>query len=50
MDIVYVANDIYASYLGISMISLFHNNRKVDKITVYVLSNEIMKDNICKFT
>ncbi len=41
MNIIYASNNEYAKYLGISMISLFDNNKDLEKITVYILSQKI---------
>lgn len=46
MNIIYAANDAYAKYLGISMLSLFDNNQHLDEITVYVLAQNISSNNI----
>lgn len=46
MNIIYASNNEYAKYLGISMLSLFDNNRDLDKIAVYVLSQSIEPINI----
>lgn len=41
MDVIYISNNIYAQYMGISMLSLFDHNQDLMDITVYVLSQEI---------
>ena len=41
MNIIYASNNAYAGYLGISMLSLFDNNRDLDEMTVYILSQGI---------
>lgn len=46
MNIVYVSNNAYAKYLGISMLSLFDNNQDLKNITVYVLAQEIDAENM----
>lgn len=46
MNIIYASNDGYAKYLGISMMSLFKNNKDMDKIDVYVLSQDIYPRNL----
>lgn len=46
MNIIYASNNEYAKYLGISMISLFDNNKDLDKITVYILSQNIDSINV----
>lgn len=42
MDVVYAANNNYAIITGISIISLFENNKDCSDLSVYILS-----DNIC---
>ncbi|MDD6798674.1 MAG: glycosyltransferase family 8 protein [Clostridia bacterium] len=44
--VVYAANDRYSKVLGISLMSLFENNRAISDIDVYVLSNGICDENI----
>ena len=41
MNIVYASNDAYVPFLGISLFSLLENNRQLDKICVFVLSDSI---------
>jgi lipopolysaccharide biosynthesis glycosyltransferase len=48
MNIVYSSSDSYAWLTGISMISLFHNNRNVEDITVYIIDNNITDNNKAK--
>ncbi|MCM1153926.1 MAG: glycosyltransferase family 8 protein [Roseburia sp.] len=45
MNIVYASNNDYAKYLGISMLSLFHNNQNINEIIVYILSQNINSEN-----
>ena len=45
MNIIYVSNDNYAKYLGVSMLSLFDNNKELNEITVYILSQKISPEN-----
>lgn len=50
MNIVYAANNDYAKYLGISMLSLFDHNQDLEELTVYILDQEIdacNKSRIC---
>lgn len=44
MNIVYAADDNFAEILGISMISLFENNKDCKEITVFVLDDGIKND------
>lgn len=48
MNIVYSSDDNYAKYAGISIISLFENNKDELELNVYILNNNISKDNIYK--
>lgn len=48
MNIIYASNNAYAGYLGISMLSLFDNNRDLDEMTVYILSQGIDSGNTQK--
>lgn len=43
--IVYSTDNNYAQYAGVSIISLFENNKHFDKIFVYIIDNEIKIDN-----
>ena len=46
MNIAYSCNDYYVPQTGISMISLFENNKEVDDICVYLISKDISKENV----
>lgn len=45
LHIAYSADDNYARHAGISILSLFENNLKVDSITVYIMENNISELN-----
>lgn len=45
MNIVYSASDLYSSLAGISLTSLFINNKWADEINVYIMDNGISADN-----
>lgn len=45
MNIVYASDDNFAEMLGISMISLFENNKKCNEIDVYILDGGISDKN-----
>lgn len=53
MNVAYSCNDYYIPQTGISMISLFENNREVDSIVIYLISkgvneaNKAILNNIC---
>lgn len=46
MNIAYSCNDSYIQQTGISMISLFENNKDVDNINIYLISKDINENNI----
>lgn len=48
MNIAYSCNDFYISYTGISMISLFENNKDVEDICVYFVSKNVSDENVEK--
>lgn len=48
MNILYQSDDNYAPYLGVSVCSLFENNKSVESITVYVINDGIHYGNIQK--
>ena len=45
MNIIYASNNDYAKFLGISMLSLFDNNREINEIVVYILDQSICSAN-----
>lgn len=45
MNIVYACDDNFAEIMGVSMLSLFENNKDVPEITVYVLDDSIKDQN-----
>lgn len=45
LNIAYSSDDNYAQHVGVSMTSLFDNNRNFDEITVYIIENKISKLN-----
>ncbi|MEG0762972.1 MAG: glycosyltransferase family 8 protein [Oscillospiraceae bacterium] len=44
MNIAYAADEKYARYAAISMVSLFENNKEVSDITVYIIENNISNE------
>lgn len=53
MDVVYSCSDLYSELAGISMVSLFENNRDMEGITVYVVDCGISEQNrekLCALT
>ena len=48
MNIAYSCNDSYIPQTGISMISLFENNKDEDEICIYLISKDVSRDNILK--
>lgn len=47
MNIAYSCNDFYIPQTGISMISLFENNKDVDSICVYLIAKDVSANNTC---
>lgn len=45
MNVVYSSSDLYSEICGVSIVSLFENNKDVDEITVYIIDNNISKLN-----
>lgn len=45
MNIVYSASDLYSSLAGISLTSIFENNKWADEINVFVMDNGIGIEN-----
>jgi lipopolysaccharide biosynthesis glycosyltransferase len=45
LQVAYSSDDNYAQHVGVSMLSLFENNKEFDTIVVYILDNNISKDN-----
>ena len=45
MNIVYHASDSFAKVTGTSIVSIFENNKDIDKINVYVIEKNFTEDN-----
>ncbi len=45
MNILYSSSDSYAEICGISMVSLFENNKEAAELTVYLVDNDISEKN-----
>ncbi len=45
VNILYQSDNNYASYMGVSICSLFENNKEADEITVYIIDDDIDADN-----
>lgn len=45
MNIGYICSDEYAKYAGVSMMSLFESNKKVDEINVFIFDKDISDKN-----
>lgn len=45
VSVVYAANEKFAKILGVSLVSIYANNKDVDDIVVYVLDSEIKDEN-----
>lgn len=50
MNVIYASDNNFAEILGVSMLSLFDNNKECDEITVYILDDGINDDNKAKLT
>lgn len=48
LGILYAADDGYAPFLGVSMLSLFESNRDVERIRVYAVLDNVNGENISK--
>jgi lipopolysaccharide biosynthesis glycosyltransferase len=48
MNVVYASDDNFAEIMGVSICSLFENNKDVAELTVYVLDDNISEKNKCK--
>lgn len=48
MNVVYASDDNFAEIMGVSICSLFENNKDVVELTVYVLNDNISEKNKCK--
>ena len=48
LNIAYSSDDNYSQHLGVSMLSLFENNKNFESITVYIIENNISKTNKSK--
>lgn len=49
MNILYQCNDNYAPYCGVSITSLFENNKHIENISVFILSDDMSHENQSKF-
>lgn len=48
LNVLYQANDKYAPYAGVSILSLLQNNKEFDDITIYMLDDDISEENLNK--
>ena len=46
INIAYSCNDSYISHTGISMISLFENNKNIDSITIFFIEKDVSITNL----
>ena len=49
MNVIYGSSNEYAPYCGISVLSLFENNKDSEKIDVYIVDDNISEENKSKF-
>lgn len=45
LHVVYSSDNNYAQHVGVSMVSLFENNKKFEHIDVYLIENNVSQDN-----
>lgn len=45
MDIVYSSSDVYSEICGVSLVSLFENNKDVEEMNIHIIDNEISEIN-----
>ncbi len=50
MNFAYITDNNYVVYCGISILSLLYNNKDIDSIIIYILSNDISDENKDKLT
>lgn len=50
MNIVYSFDENYAQFAGISLFSLFQNNRDIENIAVYIIGDNLTPENVKKLT
>lgn len=49
LNILYLSDNNYAIYAGVSITSLFINNKDIEKITVYIIDDNISQENKNKY-
>ncbi len=49
LNVLYQTDDNYAAIAGVSMTSLFETNKHLDEINIYMLNNDISKENLDKY-
>lgn len=48
LNILYQSDDNYAPVMGVSLTSLFENNKDIEEINVYILNDDISEENLKK--
>ena len=48
LNVLYACDENYAPFAGISMFSLFENNRELDRIRVYLVSDNVSKNSLSR--
>lgn len=48
LNVIYLADNNYVPYAGVSLLSLFENNKQAEKIKVYYMAHALEKENIVK--
>ena len=49
LNVLYLTDNNYAPFAGVSVTSLFINNKNIDNIVVYIIDDNISGDNKEKF-
>lgn len=49
MDVVYCCSDLFAEVCGVSIVSLFENNKHIPEINVYIVDDSISETNKTRF-
>lgn len=49
VNVLYLTDNNYAAFAGVSITSLFENNREIENLTVYLIDDEIALENKKKF-
>lgn len=45
LNVLYLTDNNYAAFAGVSIVSMFENNKHIDKLHVYIIDDSIARDN-----